>query len=137
MIPTPGFERLMMTNFEDVLDLVLDAIARAVDAIIKQPGMCPVDTGNLRGGHDVATEEKLVKYIVNSVYYWVFVVYGHITRGGGAYHGDAKGESGLVRYKGVSYVPPNNYLLRAITHAISGGYVQQIVDQKIKEVMGR
>lgn len=144
VIPTSGARKVLDPNtYLDFFSQVLDAIAIVVDSIIKSEGFCPVDTGRLRGGHSLKLIETLTKYITNAVYYWVFVVYGHRVFGAKtpaqrkAFF--AKLEKGWARgarplgYAG--YVPPNNYLLRAIVHAFQGGYVQRIIDQKIREAL--
>lgn len=103
--------------WQSFFNKVLDAIAEIVDTLIKTEGYCPVDTGWLRANHNTRLEDDMVKYITNIVFYWVFVVFGHRIRGSD------------------KYVPPNDYLYRAITTAFSGGYVEDIVREKLSEVI--
>ena len=139
IIASPTLLKMLESDFSIVADDILTAVTFLVDEIIKQPGMCPVDTGNLRAGHTPQTMSKMVKYITNSVYYWVFIVYGHASRLQISPEEvraiAAKYPAGYMRmqrptgYKG--YVPPNNYLMRAVVQAFYGGYVQKLVEEKL------
>lgn len=100
-------------RWDQLISQVLNALAQMTDNIIKQTGFCPVDTGRLRGGHALKLQETLVKYITNRVYYWIFIVFGHRTRGGGG------------------YVEPDDYPTRAVVAVLNMGYLPRIVSSRV------
>lgn len=88
----------------------LNKVCLEAERVIKQPGYCPVDTGNLRAGHQSDLSGG-TKRIVNDVYYWFYVVYG--------------------TYK----MAPNNYLERVISTLVATGFIGETAKAEIHAVV--
>lgn len=102
--------RLFANGVEGVAqakDNSLNKVCLEAERIIKQPGYCPVDTGNLRAGHQSDLSNQDVKRIVCSVYYWFYVVYG------------------------TCYIAPNNYLERTLSTLIATGFIGKTAQAEI------
>lgn len=112
--------------------------------VIIQPGMCPVDKGDLREGHFAEIIAPLVKYIKCRVAYWVDVVYGHKTMVteeqklwwfwylntvlGGSYQRKTNGPTG--------YVPPDDYPNRAYVEWRMGGTMEAVIQKHVALFVG-
>lgn len=129
---------------EAFLSGMLNEMTEELLAIILQPGMVPVDKGDLKEGHYVELIAPIVKYIKCRVAYWVDVVYGHKTLAteeqrlywfwllntvfGGEYTRKTQGDTG--------YVPPDDYPNRAYIEWRVGGTMEAIIQKHVHEFIG-
>lgn len=107
---SPNLTRLFSNGVEVVAEAKensLNKVCLEAERVIKQPGYCPVDTGNLRAGHQSDLSNQDVKRIVCSVYYWFYVVYG------------------------TCNMAPNNYLERTISTLIANGFIGKTAQAEI------
>jgi hypothetical protein len=101
-------------------------LAKMTIKIINRPGYCPRDTGTLVRGHKVAEPEQGTANVVNSVEYWIYVVYGS-SAVGTSYLGKMIPGTGRAGIRG------NNYLQRALQTMHSEGHFEKIIRKHIHE----
>ena len=139
---------------EGLISPILNRVTLKLEAIIKMQGFAPRDKGRFAGAHRSVLESLLTKYIMNDIrvgmnasylgisisqsgeFLWKYIVNGHSVlttlrakRWWWATHpeGYERKTSGA---KG--YVPPNDYLTRAVNALISSGFIQSVVAEETK-----
>lgn len=99
-------------EWKEFFSEVLDYITLKAEEFCKAPpdqGGAPIDTGALSAATTSDLREQLKKYLRNNMEYWIYVVYG------------------------TSKQKPNDFPKRAAERVISEGWIDIIVQQKLKE----
>ena len=133
---------------EQVYDNAMNRSILQLENIIKQPGYAPRATGHFAASHHANIEIKLMKTISNSLrvsngeFLWKYIGGGHRTLTtpksrrwwfahlkeiGGNYERKTKGA--------VGYVPPNDYVNRAVTTLISSNFIDNVVKEEIGNLL--
>jgi hypothetical protein len=97
-----SLDRFLAHGLSDIIEPMLKELAEVTVTEIQKPGVCPVQSGDLRDHHAVSRETDNAYDITNSMWYWPLVVFG-----------------------GPNNVP-NNYPSRAVSSALSMGAVAVI-----------
>lgn len=134
-------------DVKQLMNMILNDVTLMVERIIKQRGFAPRAKGHFAAKHQSQLEDQLVKKIINTLrvengeYLWKYIVEGHHVlttdkarkwwfwylhnKLGGSYERKTSGPSG--------YVPGDNYHERALHMVVDGGYIQNIVRNRVRE----
>lgn len=136
-----GLFRITQHNWSPTIANAITKIIEAVLKVIQSPGFCPVKSGDLRDGHYIQRSGELIAEIKCNVEYWINVIYGHRVVGlqtesqRKAYF--AKLASGEAEPpKGVDFVPPDNYIYRAVVEVWRSGIADNILRNSVTSVLG-
>jgi len=131
-----------VSGLEDIIIEAQGAIAMGLaheclhNMNLPAPVGMPVLTGTMQRGHGTRTAGVNAAEIYCSVYYWIYVVYGHRTRGSGPSH-STKIATHLGQSVGVAFIPGNNYPQRALDLMVAGGAYDKIVKDKATGIFNK
>lgn len=145
-------------GIKELLSRILNRVTLQIEKVMKMPGFAPRDRGYFASQHFSLLSEPLKKYILNpvrvgmnatylgvSIYQngeslWKFIVNGHrvltTTKSrrwwfwylknelGGSYKRKTNGSPG--------YVPPDDYIQRAVNAVVGSGFVQKVAQEEIE-----
>jgi len=148
-------------EIEEAYDQALNRSILQLENIIKQPGYAPRSGhgGHFAASHRANLEVKLEKTISNSLrvsngeFLWKYIIGGHKTlttpkarkwwfwylknKLGGQYERKTAGQSVMGENGGAfSYVPPDDYINRAVTALISSQFINRVVSEEISKLLG-
>ena len=151
----------LQEEIEEAYDQALNRSILQLENIIKRPGYAPRSGhgGQFAAAHHANLEVKLTKTISNSLrvsngeFLWKYIIGGHRTlttlkarrwwfwylknKLGGDYTRKTPGQSVIGAGGGaVSYVPPDDYVNRAVTTLISSQFIDQVVSEEIGKLLG-
>ena len=91
------------------------------------PEGCPHDTGTLSRNHFVRMA-GLSAELYTPIYYWIYVVFGHKTRGGARHSTSMPTHQGKLIAGGQRFVAGNDYPGRALNKVMTSGDYEKIVE---------